>query len=246
MDWDLWTPRTPLIPAASVDQAGPLPVYLEPDFRVLEWNNFLKNPELPTLQVLRAPPGAARRAMATWGRWVLGLVAVVLVAAAARTRRRPALLAAGLAVALASGGFAWSRDAALSDERAREIVSGLLYNVYRAFDFRDEERIYDLLARSAEGDLLERVYLETRRGLELQSQGGARARVKEVEVVELAAEPATGGAFDALTTWNVAGSVGHWGHVHQRRNRYRAKLRLAPRDGAWKLVDLEILEEERL
>jgi hypothetical protein len=34
--------------------------------------------------------------------------------------------------------------------------------------------------------------------------------------------------------------------VHQRRNRYRAELRVAPLDGAWKLVGLEVLEEERL
>lgn len=246
MEWDLWTERTPLIPAASVDQAGPLPILLEPDFRVLEWRNFLKNPELPTFHVLSTPPSGARRAMASWGRWVFLTLAISFALAAARSRSRPAFFSAGLAVALAVTGFAWSRDANLSDERAGEIVGGLLHNVYRAFDFRDEERIYDLLAHSAEGDLLERVYLETRRGLELQNQGGARARVKQVEVVDLAVEPAGAGAFDALTTWNVAGSVGHWGHIHQRRNRYRAKLRVAPVDGAWKLVDLEILEEERL
>ncbi len=50
----------------------------------------------------------------------------------------------------------------------------------------------------------------------------------------------------ANATWNVAGSIGHWGHVHQRRNQYRAELRVAPDDGRWKLVDLEILQEERL
>jgi hypothetical protein len=162
-------------------------------------------------------------------------------------RRDPrSAVAASVLLALFAGGFWWSRDAALSDERVGEVVGGLLHNVYRAFDFRDEERIYDLLAQSASGDLLEQIYLETRRGLELQGQGGARARVKEVEVTDLSARSAEGGAFDATTTWNVGGSVGHWGHVHQRRNRYRAELRVAPLDGAWKLVDLQVLEEERL
>ncbi|MCH6563586.1 MAG: hypothetical protein IH800_14345, partial [Myxococcales bacterium] len=47
-------------------------------------------------------------------------------------------------------------------------------------------------------------------------------------------------------TWNVAGSVGHWGHIHQRKNQYRAEIKVAPIGGVWKLVDLEILEEERL
>ena len=151
-----------------------------------------------------------------------------------------------MAVAAVLLAFWGSRDAALSDERARGVVSGLLHNVYRAFDFRKDEQIYDVLARSAEGDLLERIYLETRRGLELANQGGARAKVKQIELVELEAESTDGGGFVATATWNVAGSVGHWGHVHQRRNRYRADLDVAPVDGAWKLVGLEILQEERL
>ncbi len=50
----------------------------------------------------------------------------------------------------------------------------------------------------------------------------------------------------ATASWNVAGSVGHWGHVHQRKNQYRAEINVSPIDGVWKLVDLEILEEERL
>jgi hypothetical protein len=246
MDWDLWMDRAPMIPCASVDQAGPLPTFLEPDFRVLEWQNFLKNPEIPTLTVLRPPPGMLQRAMSVWGRWLLLLAAVLTLALWVRRRDPRSAVAASVLLALFAGGFWWSRDAALSDERAGEVVGGLLHNVYRAFDFRDEERIYDLLAQSASGDLLEQIYLETRRGLELQGQGGARARVKEVEVTDLSARSAEGGAFDATTTWNVGGSVGHWGHVHQRRNRYRAELRVAPLDGAWKLVDLQVLEEERL
>ena len=31
-------------------------------------------------------------------------------------------------------------------------------------------------------------------------------------------------AFRADATWHVNGSVGHWGHVHTRSNRYRANL----------------------
>ncbi|MBW2493453.1 MAG: hypothetical protein JRE43_01780 [Deltaproteobacteria bacterium] len=127
-----------------------------------------------------------------------------------------------------------------------EVMSGLLHNIYRAFDYREEERIYDTLERSVTGDLLTEIYLEARSGLELANQGGARVKVKEIELVEFEARPARSGGFSALATWNVAGSVGHWGHVHQRRNQYRAELDVAPVDGAWKLVALEILEEERL
>ena len=251
MDWDLWNERIQQIPVAAVDQAGPLPGLLEPDWRVLEWQNFLKNPELPTLRVLAPPPSPV--AAAAWSlRWFL--LTFLLAGAGASLLglrrggdgpRRWALVGTS-AVLLMAGTLVWSRDARISNDRAGQIVSALLHNVYRAFDYRNEERIYDVLARSVEGDLLAQIYLETRRGLELASQGGARAKVKEIELVELSAAPADAGSFQADVTWNVAGSVGHWGHVHQRRNQYRAELRVAPVAGDWKLAGLEILEEERL
>ena len=245
MDWDLWNERTQRIPAAAVDQAGPLLIYLEPDFRVLEWRNFLKNPLLPSLKVLALPPAALARSL-LYGRWLLlALAGLALVRwVKVRQLQRGAIAAVVLLATLSS--FWLSRDAALSDARAREVVSGLLHNVYRAFDFRQEEQIYDVLAKSVEGELLAQIYLETRRGLELANQGGARVKVKEIELLELEANPADGGSFLATATWNVAGSVGHWGHVHQRKNQYRAEINVAPIGGVWKLVDLEILEEERL
>jgi len=141
----------------------------------------------------------------------------------------------------------WIGNAArLSNDAADEVVTGLLHNVYRAFDFRDEEKIYDVLERSVDGDLLAQIYLETRRGLELANQGGARAKVKEIEVIDLDTEQADQGGFTARATWNVAGSVGHWGHIHQRQNQYQAILRIQPIDGEWKMTGLEILEERRL
>ena len=244
MDWDLWSERIQRIPAASVDQAGPLPTLLQPNFRVLEWQNFLTNPVLPTLRVLAPPPGAWKRGLLTL-RWPALAAAIAALAWMLRDPRRRGA-ATALACAVAAACFWLSRDARLTDARAREVVSGLLHNVYRAFDFRDEERIYDTLALSVEGDLLTQTYLEARRGLELASQGGARVKVKDVDLLELESEPGDAGGFVANASWNVAGSVGHWGHVHQRRNHYRAELSVSPEDGSWKLVGLEILEEERL
>ncbi len=44
----------------------------------------------------------------------------------------------------------------------------------------------------------------------------------------------------------MAGSVGHWGHIHQRINQYVAEFTVQAIDGAWKITSLEILEESRL
>jgi hypothetical protein len=250
MEWDMFNDKIPLVPASAVDQAGPLPTFLEPDFSTLEWQNFLKNPELPTLVAIISPPGIAARA-AVYLRWVLGALTLWFFYRLLIVRRGGGFSAAtaGLTLALAgatAGSWWLSQAAMISNEKAEVIVSGLLHNVYRAFDFRAEEQIYDVLDQSVTGDLLGEIYLETRRGLELANQGGARAKVKSVELVEILARAGENGGLIAETTWNVAGSVGHWGHIHERRNQYRATLNIEPVQNAWKLTDLKIQEEVRL
>ena len=250
MTWDLFNDKIQLIPAASVDQAGALPVYLEPDYAVLEWQNFLKNPVLPTLEVIVAPPSTVARVM-LYLRWLLLAGAMVflirlLYALRGEDSGRGAFYGLAGAVLVTAAAFYLGQQAVVSDERGQEIVGGLLHNVYRAFDFRDESKIYDVLQQSVEGDLLTQIYLETRRGLELASQGGARAKVKTIELTELTTRSGADAGFVANATWTVGGAVGHWGHVHQRVNRYKADMRVQPVKGNWKLTGLDILEEERL
>jgi hypothetical protein len=203
MDWDIFTEKMQRVPSASVDQAGPLPTILEPDFRILRWENFLKK-GIPVL--------------------------------------------AGGVVCLLAAAFLFheNRQSRLDPQRLQQLVGDLLHNVYRAFDYRGEEVIYDVLARSAAGELLTDIYLETRRGLELANQGGARVKVKDIEILETSLLESSGNTLKVEGRWNVAGSVGHWGHVHQRMNGYHANLEISEIDGAWKLTGLEILQEERL
>jgi len=248
--WNHFIDRVDRIPAAATDEAGPLRFFLVPDDNILWWKNFLKNPTIPTLVDVQAPPSSALRGAAVLS-WialaVMGFFVVRNGIAAARGKGpwRRAIATSAALLAIAGGSFAATHSAAIDDERAEEIVTSLLYNVYRAFDFRDEETIYDTLAHSVTGDLLTETYIETRRGLELASQGGARAKVQEIEMKEVESET-EGGGFRATCTWNVAASVGHWGHIHQRRNQYVAELTIEPVDGVWKITSLELIQEERL
>jgi hypothetical protein len=136
----------------------------------------------------------------------------------------------------------------LDPQQASAILNSLLQNVYRAFDFRDESDVYDKLAISVQGDLLTDIYLQNRKSFAVQKAGGAQARVNEVEVLSATARPAadTSGAFVLDATWTAQGSVGHWGHVHTRKNYYDAAVTVAVVDGAWKITALELLEERRV
>ena len=251
MEWDLFTERMQLIPASTVDQAGPLPVFLDPDFNILRWENFLKFPELPTLTDIRRPPSAVQ-ILSRWGQWVFGAVAALALFMVFRTFQEQRKLQTGAAVVLlaATALTGWSMktwdDVRLNDARLKELAGGLLHNIYRAFDYRGEEQIYDVLAHSVTGNLLNDVYLEVRKGLELANQGGAQVKVKNIEMLEARQVGENEDGFLVEARWNVAGSVGHWGHIHQRTNAYHATLTLQDIDGAWKLTGLDILEEERL
>ena len=251
MEWDLFNEKTPRVPAATVDQAGPLPVILEPGFSTLRWENFLKFPELPTLTDIAKPPTFLQR-LVVWGRWLMLALSIALLAgwlrsySRNRTSSRSLLSFSLTAVAIAVLFFHQHRQVALNDERLTLLVGDLLHNVYRAFDYRGEEVIYDVLEKSVSGELLTDIYLETQKGLELANQGGARVKVKTTEVNDAELLNRDGNHLTIASDWNVSGSVGHWGHIHQRTNGYRANLQISEIDGVWKLTGLEILEEQRL
>ena len=103
-----------------------------------------------------------------------------------------------------------------------------------------------MLEKSVSGELLTDLSLAPPPGLELANQGGARVKVKTTEVSNAELVERDGNRLTIASAWNVSGSVGHWGHIHQRSNGYRANLEISEINGVWKLTGLEILEEQRL
>jgi len=147
----------------------------------------------------------------------------------------------------------------VTTEAGDRATGELLQNVYRAFDFVDEEEIYTALETSVAGGKLRELYLELLQDLQVEEQGGAVSRIESVEV--LAVEPVTddagkvrpvdlglaavadagsGAWFQRRVRWNLSGLLEHWGHTHQRTNQYQAVLTIADRAGQWKVVDLAV------
>ncbi len=246
MTWDMFDERVQMVPASAVDEAGPLPTFLEPDYAVLEWENFLRNPTIPGLVDLAPPPSP----LALWLyklRWWAVALAMLSLTFWARQKKAWMASTAVASLLVVGGSLILGRPLAPPGEDTETVVADLLRNVYQAFDYREESDIYDMLERSVSGDLLTDIYLETRRSLELANQGGARAKVKSVDMqaVEILAADQPG-TFQANATWNVNGSVGHWGHVHTRSNQYQAELLIQAIDNRWKLIDMNVLQEQRL
>ncbi|MCB1226466.1 MAG: hypothetical protein KDK99_11690 [Verrucomicrobiales bacterium] len=131
-------------------------------------------------------------------------------------------------------------------EEAQKVVSPLLRNIYRAFDQRDEEAVYDVLARGVDGPLLKKTYLDVLDALSLDEKEGARVRVNEFAAEVEKLTPDSEGGFTALTSWSVLGSVDHWGHKHTRTNVIEAEVTVQPRGDVWKITGIEVLNNTRL
>lgn len=251
LDWDLFDERIQRVPGAATDEAGPMPSFLVPDDSQLHWVNYLKGSALPGKLDVQSPKShvsipigfgvgltlALGLWIAAWRRrsWALGHAAVALAVVAWFVPAPSVVVPVPSGVRMPSG------------EEAAPTIHALLYNVYRSLDFRDEEVVFDRLAQSLSGEVLERVYLEMRKGLRLENQGGARVRVRKVALLEVVPTQAQeAGTLRYRTKWNATGSVGHWGHTHMRTNRYDAQITLALIEGQWKIADIEILEEQRV
>ena len=98
------------------------------------------------------------------------------------------VLGVGVLAAWPHARLAIDRPAALAGtldaERANALVETLLKNVYRAFDFREEDDVYDKLALTVSGDLLADIYLQSRQSFAVQQAGGAQAKVQDVALAE--------------------------------------------------------------
>jgi hypothetical protein len=261
VDWDLFTDQVQKVPATATDPAGPLPTFLSAGDNVHRWTNFLKNYKLPTVQEVQVA-GSLGEFRLPWLSLICAVLLLLPVVLLLRRIRRGGSMVTPLVsglVLLVAGVVAWplagitvTRPATLAGEmppaQAQDLLQVLLKNVYRAFDFRNEDDVYDKLAFSVSGDLLADIYLQNRKSFSIQKAGGAQAKIKSIEIEAATAERLDDRplAYAIKSRWSAQGSVGHWGHVHTRRNRYDAIVTVEAVDGVWKITDLEILEEQRV
>ncbi len=219
----------------------------------LTWENALIEDPIPTVEAVEVEPAKLPIPLLSLP---LLLVAAILIFVGMRGSHAAGWIAAArvvLALAFIVGPVAQTAVAlpatagrTPSERQARRILAGLLPNIYRALEYRDEAMIYDRLAVSVTGETLTDVYLEQRQALEMEERGGAQARVETVEVLEASEIEAGDVGFSVRSTWTVGGMVTHFGHRHFRQNRYDARIGIVPEAGTWKIQSIEVLDQERV
>lgn len=134
-------------------------------------------------------------------------------------------------------------------ESARRVVTNVLSETYHAFNLSDEDELYDTLGRSVTGELVDDLYLDSRRRLTAGTREGAEVTVRDVRVLEIG-EPldvaVAGQDFAYDVRWMVVARVRHLQHVHHRQNIYNGILTLRPEGDRWKISGVELESEDRV
>jgi hypothetical protein len=133
------------------------------------------------------------------------------------------------------------------DGDARRVAEAVLSDTYHAFNLTDEGELYDRLAASVTGDLVDDLYLDSRRRLTAGTRQGAEVTVRDVEVLDIG-EPidAGSGAVAYDCRWVVTSRVRHLQHIHHRRNIYTGVLTLTVDGGRWKIARVDLTSEDRV
>ncbi|RMH10620.1 MAG: hypothetical protein D6695_11100 [Planctomycetota bacterium] len=183
----------------------------------------------------------------------------VLLAGVRTAKARPAIIGLGAALLVAAPltrsigtiRLGPARPALPTEAEARAIFEPLHANIYRAFDYEKPGQIYDALARSVDGELLEQLYDQIYTSLIMFDQGGAVSRVSAVRLMRVDIKSigyiddgATPG-FTLEAQWQVDGVVYH-GHTHRRTNEYVAEYSVALRPAGWRISGNRVLSQERL
>jgi hypothetical protein len=254
IDWDMFTDKITTVPNVATDPVGPMPYILKIDDNVLVWKNFMKKYKLPTISEVHVSQAKIP---------VLYLLASLVIVIGfvrifGRSTNKKKAYKFGILSLLAlllfilgsyfkqSLSLPFIQQTSFSKPEASYLVSHLLKNTYRAFDFREESDVYDKLAISNDEELLADLYIQTKKSMVLESQGGIQVKVKDVEVLEVEEVSSDEEGISFKCKWLVKGDVGHWGHIHRRTNQYEAILNVKPDNGVWKLYDIDIIEEVRL
>lgn len=216
------------------------------------WQSRMRGPSVMDISRVKFEPTRVN----LWLAWAYGL-SILVVGYSFRRHPLPvtiisAALIVGLFFCLPTRGQVSTNVLLPVPANAAALFGAHLRNIYRAFDYTNEEDIYDTLAQSVDGPMLDEIYNQVYQSLLQRDEGGAVSMVQRVEILESNLEQnepagkASSAQLSIQCRWRVHGAVEHWGHSHKRLNEYHATYVLKPRDGRWKITHVEVKEQKRI
>ncbi len=137
----------------------------------------------------------------------------------------------------------------LMDEKAlHSLLEQRLWNTYSAFNIADEAALFEQLSENLDAELLDNIYLDSRRRLTMGLREGAQVTIKEVslDLPEKSAHESFGAeGVKYPATWTVTAQVKHLRHIHYRKNRYTGTITMKPIANEWKISEIILTSEDR-
>ena len=142
----------------------------------------------------------------------------------------------------------WYRLDQLDKESLKGLVERRLWNTYTAFNIADEDALFEQLAENLDEELLDHIYLDSRRRLTMGLREGSKVTVKEVSLGSLGSQETgasgeNGWKYPAV--WTVTAQVKHLKHIHYRKNQYTGTIALKPMESGWKISEIILTSEDR-
>jgi hypothetical protein len=132
----------------------------------------------------------------------------------------------------------------LSPELAKKVAGEVLSQVFKAINGTSDSQVYDHLSVVVGDSLIRDVFLKIKRALLVAEQGGALLWVRGVTVTDATASRKKEHVTVNLT-WEVVGSVEHWGHLHTRTDQYQGTVVLVAEPDGWKLTQFEVIDQQQ-
>ena len=241
----------------AFDDVGKAEFSMFQEDNTYQWNSTDRKPPVPITEVggkesLLTVPEIKVPAISM----ILGLLSLPFIAAIPFCKRIG--ISALVAIMLVASSFLFldnertftmqkpfTKAVEVDEEKAADIFEQLHKNMFRAFDYHSESEIYDALARSVHGDLLQELYLKIIDSLKVKEQGGAVSKVEKVNLVKGSKLhptnlPVDTPSFAYRSHWELLGTVEHWGHIHERNNKYIADFQIELVGDDWKITDMQV------
>lgn len=265
IDWEVLDKITPRPLTRLMFQSpnrGEIPVVFNPGENALSWSiEYGAGPGL--LFSLPSPPSpkmiSAPRYPVLFGLSVMTIIWALAIWGQFKFKPHPRAISAGiigiiLVILTLSAGTEkvpspFSGPPEISDAEKERVFQGLHRNIYRAFRLPGESSRYDALAQVTTGEFLNDLYLEIQKSLVNASSGGAMARIDSVSILEAKPEgkiPDRKDGFRIQSSWEVAGTVEHWGHIHTRTNHYTADFDITTVSNQWKLLSYSLTDQKQV
>ncbi|WP_066224046.1 hypothetical protein [Formosa haliotis] len=169
-------------------------------------------------------------------------------------RKKPVISLGILALALCSLPILfklanpWYVPHAPNQQDVTLILTQVLYDTYTAFNNTDEEQLFNDLSKTVDDNLIDDLYLDSRRLLNSGLREGAEVTVQNVKIesvdslIEASPNDTT---FEYPTEWVVTARVKHLQHIHYRQNRYTGVITMHHNDNVWKIAAITLNSENR-